>query len=80
AVPTTLSYDTKIFDSIAPMRPGGAYTLGADVLAALNARFQPPVKPAPRITLAAEHYVIAGVDDLTLRNDLASDGSKRGAL
>jgi hypothetical protein len=82
SVATPLAYDTTIIDSPTVHRPGGTYSPTAAVQLAMNGRSAGarPSTPAPRIRLAADAYVIAGTADLTLRSDLASDSTKRGAL
>ena len=79
AVATNIGYETTILDSISP-RPGAPYTLGAAAHAAMNARLVDAVPTPAPVTLTGDRYVIAGVADLKTRADLASDGSKRGAL
>jgi hypothetical protein len=89
AVVTSLSYDTTIFDSVG-QRPGKEdYTLGLGTLLAMNGRamaqptglgrYAPPAGTPSRVSLAPDRWVIAGTDDLVLRPDITSDGSKLGA-
>jgi hypothetical protein len=91
AVVTPLTYDTTIIDSPTAHRPGASYVPTAAAHLAMNDRTTRPtaiglgryalaVNATPRVQLADDHYVIAGAADLALRGDLASDGSKRGAL
>jgi hypothetical protein len=88
AVVTQLTYDTTILDSVS-QRPGKSYVLGAGALQAMNgrvmpqpaglARYAPPAGTPSRVTLAPDRWVIAGANDLVLRSDITSDGSKLGA-
>jgi hypothetical protein len=88
AVVKPFTYDTTIFDGVS-QRPGEDYTLGAGALQAMNGRVmaQPtglgryalPAGTPSRVTLAPDRWVIAGVNDLALRPDIGSDGSKVGA-
>jgi hypothetical protein len=87
AVVTQFSYDTTIFDSVSK-RPGD-YTLGAVALLAMNgramaprvglSRYAPLAGTPSRVSLAPDRWVIAGTNDLTLRPDISTDGSKLGA-
>jgi hypothetical protein len=42
-------------------------------------RYAPPAGTPSRVSLAPDRWVIAGVNDLALRADITSDGSKVGA-
>jgi hypothetical protein len=63
--------------------------LGAGALQAMNgrvmaqpaglSRYAPPAGTPSRVTLAPDRWVIAGANDLVLRSDITSDGSKLGA-
>lgn len=88
AVITPLVYDTTIVDT-AVRRPGARYVPDMAVFIALNGtaqgvpggldRYRPAPGTAPRVTLAAERWVVAGTTDLGLRTEIESDGSKLGA-
>jgi hypothetical protein len=88
AVVTQLTYDTTIFDSVS-QKPGKTYVLGAGALQAMNgrvmaqpaglSRYAPPAGTPSRVTLAPDRWVIAGANDLVLRSEITSDGSKLGA-
>ncbi|TMQ08241.1 MAG: hypothetical protein E6J90_41060 [Deltaproteobacteria bacterium] len=80
AVVTSLAYDTTIIDSPTVQRPGHAYVPTTAIQTAMNARLAPFPAVVSPVALAAERYVVAGSGDLKARLDLASDGSKRGAL
>jgi hypothetical protein len=89
AVITQLVYDTTIVDSPTDKRPGLAYALGAAAQLAMSRsatppgrrfdRYAPPVGARTRIDLQADQWVVAGTADLTLRGEVATDGTKLGA-
>jgi len=89
AVMTPFTYNTTIVDTFAAKRAGNPYVLDASALLAMNDtagaprrgldRYAPPPGSAPRVVLEPERWVVAGVADLALRADIASDGSKLGA-
>ena len=91
AVLTPIAYDTTIIDSTSALahasRP--AYRLGLDAALALNGsigrlapglgRYAPAPGTPPRVTLAADQWVVASTADLGHRADITSDGTKLGA-
>jgi hypothetical protein len=86
---TPLVYNTTIVDSPTVKRPGALYALDATVLLTMSVsgmtrgrgldRYAPPVGARSRMDLEPDRWVIAGVDDLKLRDDITGDGSKLGA-
>ena len=79
AVPTPATYVTATLDSITPPPPT-TYQLSAATQALLHARLSPPETPSLPIAFADETYVIATTSTLVARADLATDGTKLGAL
>jgi hypothetical protein len=90
-----IEYETLIVDSVTATRPGLRYPLPlASVLgmartgaAARGALFTTGIHAsnlaagtAPIVTLEVEQYVIAGVDDLKVRADIAAPATKSAAL
>jgi hypothetical protein len=85
-VVTAFTYDTTIFDSVSKPKD---YQLGISALLAMNGRamaqptglgrYAPPAGTPSRVRLAPDRWVIAGANDLALRPDVGSDGSKVGA-
>jgi hypothetical protein len=85
---TPFKYDTTIFDTVIKRREND-YALAAQALLAMNGRtvapppglgrYAPPAGTSSRVSLAPDRWVIAGTDDLALRPDIPSDGSKVGA-
>jgi hypothetical protein len=80
SVSTSLAYETTIIDSATQQRPGTSYVLSWESQLAMHARLVDFVVPPPLVTLATEQYIIAGSADLKARPDVASDGTKHGAL
>jgi hypothetical protein len=80
SVATSLAYETTIIDSEAEQRPGASYVLSWESQLAMHARLVDFAMPPPLVTLAAEQYIIAGSADLKARPDVATDGTKLGAL
>jgi hypothetical protein len=80
SVATSLAYETTIIDSAAQQRPGTSYVLSWESQLAMHARLVDFATPPPLVTLAAEQYIIAGSADLKARPDVATDGTKHGAL
>ncbi len=90
-----IEYETLIVDSVTATRAGPRYPLPlASTLgmartgaAARGALFttgirasNPPAGTAPLVTLAAEQYVIAGVEGLAVRADIAAPTTKTATL
>jgi hypothetical protein len=80
SVATSLAYETTVIDSAAQQRPGASYVLSWESQLAMHARVVAFAVPPPLVTLATEQYIVAGSADLKARPDVASDGTKRGAL
>jgi hypothetical protein len=90
-----IEYETLIVDSVTATRVGVRYPLplasavrmartgaaarGALFTTGIHAS-NPPAGTAPLVTLSAEQYVIAGVDDLAMRADIAAPATKSAAL
>ena len=92
AVLTPIAYDTTIIDSLPPLPTTPApppYRLGLEAALALNGsigrlapglgRYAPAPGTPPRVTLAADQWVVASTADLGHRADITSDGTKLGA-
>lgn len=89
SVATPFEYDTTIDDTQA-QRPAPGYVIAETTLLALNAsaqagagglgRYAPPPTAAPLIALAPERWVVADTSDLALSADVATDGTKLGAV
>ena len=88
AVLTKIAYDTKIIDSIPAADPPD-YRLGLAEALTLNGgigrlapglgRYAPAPGTPPRVTLAADQWVVASTADLAHQADITSDGTKLGA-
>ena len=88
SVKTEVIYDTTIVDSPTVKRPGLPYALDAAMLLTMSTsatqrgrgldRYAPPLGARSRMDLQPDRWVVAGADDLKLRGDIGSDGSKLG--
>jgi hypothetical protein len=88
SVKTEVIYDTTIVDSPTVKRPGLPYALDAAMFLKMSSsdtqrgrgldRYAPPLGARSRMDLQPDRWVVAGADDLKLRGDIGSDGSKLG--
>jgi hypothetical protein len=89
SVLTPVAYDTTVIDTRPPPPPDPSYRPGLAAVLALNGtvdrlapglgRYAPAPGTPPRVTLAADQWVVASTTDLGRRADIASDGTKLGA-
>ena len=89
AVVTPIGYDTTIIDTQQAPPPDGPYRPSLAAVLALNGsvdrpapglgRYAPAPGTPPRVTLAADQWVVASTTDLGQRADIPSDGTKLGA-
>lgn len=89
AVLTRIGYDTIIIDTQQAPPPDSSYRPGLAAVLALNGsasrlapglgRYAPAPGTPPRVTLAADQWVVASTTDLGRRADIPSDGTKLGA-